>query len=349
MSMRTADGLVELFLSPPGRAAPDDLRTYLLPALGKDDAELAIASQQVADRGLVEALADIRSARKSRARVFIESRFLSEATPVPAHQIWDPVGEREPNRQCLAALNRAGIEVRADVVAGALQHMNMVVIRGRSRPSELFLTSANLSPGSLDRHLNWGVRCLDHGSVTAAWTLFESIWGGDFRGATMSAPLGQAGALGRIVAGAQGEAVSEIEGIVGEAATRIRFAVFSMSRDTRLVRALIEAAERGVDVAGIVDADQGGQPWNAVPQLRAGGVDARYFPGALTGASGRMHHKTLVVDRLSVFLSTANASKAAESSLELGVTLVDEGAAAYVEAEILRLAPNASIAVIAPR
>ena len=111
---------------------------------------------------------------------------------------------------------------------------------------------------------------------------------------------------------------------------------------------VLAAVGRGVDVAGIIDADQGFQPWNAVPQLRDGGVDARYYPGALTGASGRMHHKPLVVDRALTYLATANASQAAEKSFELSLSLKGTEVAGFVDAEILRLGANASVSPINP-
>jgi hypothetical protein len=347
MTVRSEDGAFELLLSPPARGAPDDLRLRLESLLGHD-ADLDIASQQAADRGIVSALADIRSTRGRRARVFVESRYLTEAVPLPPDLIWEPGGDREANRACFTALSRAGIEVRADVVGGALQHVNMIIARGGDVPV-LLVTSANLAPGSIDRHLNWAIAVTAPGAVDAATALFEAIWDADFRGAAMRAPItGAAGAIGSIAAGASGEAVDDAVAAIEGAAERIRFAYFTMSADTRVVRALLAAAERGVDVAGIVDADQGLQPWNAVPQLRGGDVDARYYPGALTGASGRMHHKTLVVDRTLTHLSTANASQAAERSFELAVTLTDSAAAAFVDAEIIRLGANASIARINP-
>jgi hypothetical protein len=348
MSARSDNGSYEVFLSPPSRGAPDDLR-HRLEALLRRDAGFDIASQQMSDRGIVSALADIRSVRNRRARVFVESRYLTETSPLPPHRIWVEGGDRESNRQCFAALSRAAIEVRADVVGGELQHVNFILARGDSERL-LLVTSANLAPGSIDKHLNWAVEIALPGAVDAASEVFEAIWDGDFRGAAVSVPLsGAEGEFGRVTMGADGEAVDAAVTAIGGATSRIRFAYFTMSRDTRIVQALLAAVGRGVDVAGIVDADQGFQPWNAVPQLRDGGVDARYYPGALTGASGRMHHKTIVVDRSLTYLATANASQAAERSFELAVTLEGTEVAGFVDSEILRLGANASVVLINPR
>ncbi|MGH1361257.1 MAG: phospholipase D-like domain-containing protein [Burkholderiaceae bacterium] len=341
MSVLSQNGLVEVFLTPPARGATDDLRQQLEAILSRQ-AHYDIASQQMADRGIVMALADLRAVRERRARVFVESRYLTEADPLSPDQIWDPGGDRESNRQCFAALSRAGIEVRADVVGGALQHVNLILAHGET-DRVLFLTSANLAPGSIDKHLNWAVKISSPNVVDAVATLFDAIWDGDFRDATVRfAFQGSAGRFGSLAAGAGGEAIDEAIVAITGARERIRFAYFTMTADTRIVNALVAAANRGVDVAGIVDADQGAQFWNAVPQLRDGGVDARYYPGALTGASGRMHHKTIVIDHSLTYLATANASKAAEDSFEISVTFSDTQIARFVDAEILRLGANAS-------
>lgn len=348
MSTCSEDGIYEVFLSPQSRGAPDNLRNRLETLLRRDTS-LDIASQQLSDRGIVSALADIRSVRSRRARVFVESLYLTEALPLAPNQIWNEGGDRELNRQCFAALSRAAIEVRSDVVGGALQHVNFIVANGDSE-CLLLVTSANLAPGSIDKHLNWAVEISSPYAIDAASNIFKAIWDGDFRGAEASVPMaGPEGECGRITVGSDGQAVEEAVTAIDGATGRIRFAYFAMSRDARVVQALLAAVGRGVDVAGIVDADQGFQPWNAVPQLRVGGVDARYYPGALTGASGRMHHKTIVVDRSLTYLATANASRAAERSFELAVTLQGSEVAGFVDSEILRLGANASVAPINPR
>jgi len=224
----------------------------------------------------------------------------------------------------------------------------MILIRDVADPL-LFLTSANLAPGSIDKHLNWAMTIASAGIADAVSKVFDAIWDGDFRGANAKLVLSDPhGGFGRLAVGAAGEAIDEAVCTIESARERIRFGYFTMTSETRIVQALLTAADRGVDVAGFVDADQGAQFWNAVPQLRSGGVDARYYPGALTGASGRMHHKTIVVDKASACLATANASQSAERSFELAVTIVDAAVANFVDAEIVRLGANASIHPIAP-
>lgn len=332
----------EVFLSPPSRGAPDDLRQQLQTML-REDADIDIASQQMSDRGVVSAMADIRSLRNRRARVFVESRYLKESNPLPANAIWHPGGAYEQHRECFSALSRAGIDVRADVVTSALQHTNFIRL-DRESSSKLLLSSANFAPGSIDRHLNWSVVLSSSRVLESIEQAFDAMWDGDFRDVGTAISIAETeGLSGRFALGANAEAVDELVTAIDLASERIRFAYFVMSQDTQVVAALLRAADRGVDVAGIVDADQGTQRWNAVPQLRDGGVDARYYPGALTGASGRMHHKTVVCDRKVLCLTSANASKAATRSLEFALLLHDETLSSFVDKEILRLGANASI------
>lgn len=348
MSVASPDGSYALRLSPSSRGAPDSLREPLEELL-RTDADLAVASQQVADRGVVAALADVRSARRRSARVFVESDYLTESTPLPPAAIWSAGGHLEDHRQCFSALSRAGVGLRADLVGGALQHVNLVITRAGEGPDAVLFTSANLAPDSIDTHLNWSLEIRQPAVTDAAHQLFDAIWDGDFRDAQMAAPISEDGeAVGVVVAGAAGEAVDEAVAVIQQAQQRIRFAYFTMSRGVSVTGALVAAAGRGVDVAGIVDADQGLQAWNGVPQLREGGVDTRYYPGALTGGPGRMHHKTLAVDSAVAHLSTANASQAATRSFELGVTLRSRAMAKYVDQEIVRLGQNSSTTVLRP-
>ena len=86
--------------------------------------------------------------------------------------------------------------------------------------------------------------------------------------------------------------------------------------------------------------------------MRAAGVDARYYPGALTGALGRMHYKAMAIDAYTVHLATANASQAAETSFELGIALRGGSGIGnplpYVKDEITRLTRGAVIPGASP-
>jgi phosphatidylserine/phosphatidylglycerophosphate/cardiolipin synthase-like enzyme len=177
---------------------------------------------------------------------------------------------------------------------------------------------------------------------------FKQAWDGNFRDVILdqTKPL-NGDAFLCLKGGSRGQAVDMAVKAIEAARESIHFAYFNLSNSSRVAEALVAASKRGVRIAGVVDGDQQAVSWDAVPLLRSSGVDARYYPGALTGAIGRMHYKMMVVDQNTAHLATANASQAAETSFELGLTahgndLVGDPAN-YIEKEIERLIGNALI------
>jgi len=338
--------MLTLFLSPALRGAKDSLREPIEQLL-RSTATLRVASQQVSDRAIVNALAGVYTERGGRGYVLIEADYLHERRPVRPESVWIEGGEREEHRQCFLALTRGGVKVRGDVVGSALQHVNMVVASGQNRSNCALVTSANFSPGSLNQHFNWGIAIADDEACAALEAVFDQAWDGDFRDIRLDQSRAIDGAeCWHVCGGAQGQAIDLAVKTVETAQESIRFAYFNMATDSRVVAALGAASARGATVAGVVDGDQQGASWDAVRSLRASGVDVRYYPGALTGAIGRMHYKMMAVDSNIVHLSTANASQAAESSFELGITLRGSepvgNPVPYINDEITRLLRGAS-------
>lgn len=338
MATTLAGGRLSLLLTPDSRGAPDALLPALRELLLVDD-DLRIASQQVAERAVVDDLADLRLVRGRSGKVLLESDYLLEQPPLDRDAIWDTGGEREEHRQCLAALLRAGIPVRSDHVGGALMHINAVLSAGGTS----LLTSANLAPQSIATHLNWALRIQDEAVADVLADVFEGLWHGGIRSGGLTTGLEVAGTPLSLAVGTTGEAVDAAVGLVEAAARSVDLAYFAVSDSARLTAALAAAAGRGVQVRGIVDGDQGTQQWNGLPRLRGAGAEVRYYPGLRTGALGRMHHKTMVVDGHVAHLSTANASNAAERSLEMSLTLTSAEAGRAVLDEIDRLWVNARV------
>lgn len=345
MAYSDSDSNYSIFLSPSLRGAEDFLRDPLQEVL--ESARLVyLCSQQVSDKKVVNGLAALRAEKRGRARVLIEADYLYERSPLPSDSIWDMGGKREKNRQCLLALQRAGIEVRADQIKGALQHTNMVLAETETGVKSTLLTSANLSKGSLTTHFNWAIRLGNEELFKAGKSLFSKSWDGDFRDASTTLEVSLANEKISLSGGANGQAAKLAESTIDQAQDSISFAYFNLSSGSRVYKALIRAKERGVKVYGLVDGDQVGTSWDGVPGLREAGLDARYYPGVLTGALGRMHYKMFVVDGVYTHLSTANGSMAAENSFELGMTIANDNtpnSTAYLKAEIDRLLLNATI------
>lgn len=319
-------GPLSLFLGPPRRGAQDRIAEAVSDAVapdGADDRRVTVVSQQVSHPDVISALAQARSATSGGAvRVLMERDYLFERSPVPVEEIWLPGGSSEVNRNGLVALMRSAISVRFDHLRGDLMHIN-AVISETDDSTALLLTSANLSPGSLDRHLNWALQVNDTMAAVAFAESVSAAWDGDFRDVELDMPIGEVG--GRIVMDAAGKATEAFVDAIDAAQESVELAYFNLAAGSPGVLALREAVARGVTVTGVVDADQGNQSWDGVADLRESGADIRYYPGARTGAVGRMHHKLAVVDRSVGYLSTANLSNSALSSLEVAILISDAG------------------------
>lgn len=334
-----------IYLSPSLRGAEDTLSEPLLAFLGKSRF-IHLCSQQVADKEVVSELASLKREREGRAKVLIEDDYLYEHSPVAADAIWELSGKREKNRQCLLAMLRGGVQVRADQIKGALQHTNLILSENADGECFIFATSANLSRGSIGTHFNWAITLNNPSLYSSAKTLFKKSWDGDFRDASLTHQFALEDEELFCGAGADGQAAMLAEVAINKAQKRICFAYFNLSSGSRVQKAIFRAAERGVEVYGVVDGDQAGTSWDAVPDLRKSGVDVKYYPGVLTGSIGRMHYKMFAVDGFCTHLSTANASHAAEDSFEFALTIesqLDQNSSHYIQTEIDRLMLNARI------
>ena len=359
-------GPLRLYVGPPRRGGTDSIAQTVVAAIAPQPAaggaadplpestpdqpsatnrggpgKVTAVSQQVSHPDVVNALAQARAAgTASSVTVLLERDYLFERSPVPPHEIWQAGGRSEANRSGLMALLRSAIPVRFDHLRGDLLHVNLL-ITGAGQPAAVLLTSANLSPGSLDRHLNWALAIDDANLAAACLEAVDQAWDGDFRDVALDEPIPDVG--GRLVMDADGGPSRSFDDAVAAAQESVALAFFNLADGTAGAEALTAALGRGVTVTGVVDADQGNQRWDGVPALRQAGADIRYYPGARTGAVGRMHHKMAVIDGTVAYLSTANLSASALSSLELSAVIPDAGPlAARLVAETARLFTGAS-------
>jgi hypothetical protein len=334
--MPASDGPFTLNLGPRGRGAPDSLRD-LLSELTSAPSHFRIASQQLSDREFITGLVEASAGLRGDTQVFVERRYLYESSPLPADQIWQQGGKNEANREALLALLRGGVDVTADIVS-TLQHANFILTLPDHADSvpRVLLTSANLTQNSVDRHLNWSLLIDDSALVPIIEDLFDTVVDGDFTDTAANLELDGGRAAFRV--GSNGEVLEDIAQLIDGATESIDFAYFNISDSSPILPLFLAAAERGIRITGVVDGDQGYQSWNPLPTMQEAGIDARYYPGQMTGAPGRMHHKTMLIDGETLHFGTANLSRAAGRSLELGVTIRTRPAlSAYAKSEIERL------------
>jgi phosphatidylserine/phosphatidylglycerophosphate/cardiolipin synthase-like enzyme len=120
--------------------------------------------------------------------------------------------------------------------------------------------------------------------------------------------------------------------IITEAMKSIQVMAFSLTSDA-LGEALIEAAQRGIEVSVVIERDQAANAGSEVGRLIDSGVDLR-----LDTNPDSMHHKVFLVDDTIVVTGSYNFSRNAEEANDENIIILyDETAAAEYLVEFKRI------------
>lgn len=340
--MSATSGQVTVSFGPAQRAAPDDLWIEATGVLQRARAELRVLAQQLSDPRLVNAMLLVANRRGIRVRTILEEDYLfddtASATP------WTPGGRNEAQRDAFAALARGAIRVRLDGRGGSLLHTNVILARDTAASGNaVYLSSANFTRSNLTQHLNAAVCIVSDPVATALASYFDQVWATSRAASTTVALPVETGALGTVTIGTGGVSQDQVIAVIDAATSSVDLAMFNLALGNPGFDAVDRALDRGVHVRGVVDGDQRGNAWDAVPALRAKGADVRYLDGIVATGLGRMHQKTVLVDDRVAAIGTGNLSMAARQAHELVVVLDQAQApgpwpmAQYVKLELDRL------------
>jgi len=345
--MPVVEGATTVFLSPQVRAAPDQLRQVLYDQICQTR-HVSLLTRKLTDPEVVQRIAACcRSGADARA--LLESEFVREPAAVPESGLWSRgAGVHAEARRCLGALLRSSVDVRLSACPRP-RHAT-IVITGSDGPEKVLLTSAYLTPGSLDRNYNWCAVIDDPHVASAASRSLRSLLDGGPCGAPQRIEVRSGGDRNAVLALGPGTLTRQtFEEAVQGCERELHVAFCRISTDSKALQVLSRAVDRGVRVVGVVDGDQSNQATDAVPLLRRAGADVRYYPGDRTGAIGRMHLKIAVMDGAGTWLSTANLEDAAEDSFELALVHPRApGLAAVLLDQIERLHQKASVDPLTP-
>ncbi|MGA9533907.1 MAG: phospholipase D-like domain-containing protein [Anaerolineales bacterium] len=92
---------------------------------------------------------------------------------------------------------------------------------------------------------------------------------------------------------------------------------FSLTAD-RVVDAFLRAADRGVQVRGVVEAERAGNLGSDVGRLRTAGLDVRLDTNPDT-----MHNKAIIIDRRAVLTGSYNFTQSAEEHNDENLVIID--------------------------
>jgi len=302
-----------------------------------------VLAQQASDPRFVNALTLVSDRRRIRVRAILEEDYLFEDTASPTP--WTPSGDNEADRAAFAALARAAIRVRFDGRGGSLMHSNLVIAGGvAGAESAVLLASANFTRSNFAQHLNASVRIVSDSVAASLMPYAERLWGRSTPPASVAGALPvEPGAQGTLTVGPAGEGQDAMIAAADRATATIDLAMFNIALNNPGYDSVVRALQRGVTVRGVVDGDQLGNAWDAVPTLRGMGADIRYLDGKIASGLGRMHQKTLLVDDRIAVIGTSNFSTAARQSHE-AVAMLDADqltgpwpVAQYVKLELDRL------------
>lgn len=107
----------------------------------------------------------------------------------------------------------------------------------------------------------------------------------------------------------------------------IYFLTFSLTLDP-ISQALLDAHQRGLDVAGVIEKGQSGNAGSDYQSLLDAGIDVR-----LDDNPANMHHKVIVIDERVVITGSYNFSRSAEERNDENVLIIEHNglAAAYMQ------------------
>jgi len=225
--------------------------------------------------------------------------------------------DTEPGNGQFAMLQNAGIEVRADNRT-ALMHNKFWIFDG----AVLWTGSTNITKNGIFVQDNNAIAFQSPELATIYEREFQEMWDGKFGPKSPSQLADQSVVINgtpiQVIFTSEDPALeTAIIPLVKSATTSIRFLAFSFT-DYPLAKAMIDRAQQGVDVAGVMDKTQSGGEGAELGTLFCAGVPVRQ-----DGNPQFMHNKIIIVDSRYVVTGSLNFSTSAETSNDENVIIID--------------------------
>lgn len=380
-----AGGRIRIFCGPPICGAPDDLLAAIVDFIDGARDTLAIAVQELESRPIARAIVRAQT-RGVRVRMVLEQDYLRAGKPAADPFDLNEAVEDEENRMLVAALLRAGIDVRADYNPNIF-HQKFIVRDPGERTRGVLTGSTNFTwtgvgvteegparKGNLNH-----VVIVEDGWLTREYlTEFNEMWDGTFgpaRNRHDPAPrnCSVGGVQVRAIFAPDHTPELEIMKQILKARDRIDFAIFTFAQSSGVDDAFIRAADAGVKLTGVFDRSQGNQKWAATRLIAEAGAAApadRRPRAFMVKANrdidppnnhvGKLHHKLMTLDDTVVIAGSFNYTDPAnrlndENLLIIGDFYATDPAeideqqkiALYFRTEIDRIIADLSVPVMA--
>jgi phosphatidylserine/phosphatidylglycerophosphate/cardiolipin synthase-like enzyme len=227
------------------------------------------------------------------------------------------VADTEPGHGQFAMLQNAGIEVRADNRT-ALMHNKFWIFDGKI----LWTGSTNITKNGIFIQDNNAIVFSSPELAAIYEREFEEMWNGQFGPKSPSQLNEQSLTLNgtpiQVIFTSEDPALeTAIVPLVRGANSSIRFLAFSFT-DYPLAEAMIQRAQQGVNVAGVIDKTQSGGQGSELATLFCAQIPVRQ-----DGNPQFMHSKFIIVDERYVITGSLNFSTSAEESNDENVLIID--------------------------
>lgn len=225
--------------------------------------------------------------------------------------------DSEPGGGQFAKLQNAGIEVRSDNRT-ALMHNKFWIFDGLV----LWTGSTNITKNGIFVQDNNTIVFQAPELATIYEREFQEMWDGKFGPKSPSQLADQSVVINgtpiQVIFTSEDPAIEPaIIPLVNTATKNIRFLAFSFT-DYPLAKAMIDRAQQGVDVAGVMDKTQSGGTGAELGTFFCAGVPVRQ-----DGNPQFMHNKIIIVDERYVITGSLNFSTSAEESNDENVIIID--------------------------
>jgi len=300
--MPIKQGNIEFYCGPHDLGAPDNLETEIIKFIDGTRATLDIAVQELESYNIARAIVRAKQ-RGVRIRVVLEQDYLRSYPASPEPFTIDRSSSLYENREIMAALLRASIDVRADYNPNIFHQK--FVIRDLEAPTRALLTgSTNFTPTGVGinpdrKNLNHIVIIHNKWIAKEYQQEFDEIWNGTFgtrRKRHDDSPRNCriSGIRVRAIFGPDHTPELEMMKQILKAQQRVDFAIFTFSDSSGIDDAMIARAEGGLEIRGAFDRMQGNQAWAASHNLKDAGVDIHFTTRG--NNLGKLHHKLMIID-----------------------------------------------------
>ncbi|HEU0293244.1 MAG TPA: phospholipase D-like domain-containing protein [Anaerolineales bacterium] len=227
------------------------------------------------------------------------------------------VADTEPGHGQFAMLQNAGIEVRGDNRT-ALMHNKFWIFDGKI----LWTGSTNITKNGIFIQDNNAIVFSSPELAAIYEREFEEMWNGQFGPKSPSQLNEQSLVLNgtpiQVIFTSEDPALeTAIIPLVRSATSSIRFLAFSFT-DYPLAEAMIQRAQQGVNVAGVIDKTQSGGQGSELATLFCAKIPVRQ-----DGNRQFMHNKVIIIDERYVITGSLNFSTSAEESNDENVIIID--------------------------